>query len=105
MLQHSRVDDLVTQLENCFPGTVEVFSSSEISSSPTELGTYGNEKLAIMIEKYASGGDADFQIEDLRSKWESFSHSHSYRGESMQGILASESALATIHPCLSKVKH
>ena len=36
-----------------FPEVFSNFDPSEISSSPTELGTYGNEKLAIMEEKYA----------------------------------------------------
>ena len=93
-IQEKYMDDLITQLENRFPDSVEVeafsiFDPSKIPSSSTELGTYGNEKLAVMGEKYASGDDADFQIEDLRSEWESFRHllSGSYRGESIQGVL------------------
>ncbi len=78
-IQEKYIDDLVTQLENRFPDSVEVeafciFDSSKIPSSPTELSTYGNDKLAILGEKYARGDDADFQIEDLRSEWESFRH-------------------------------
>ena len=112
-IQEKYIDDLITQLENRFPDSVEVeafsiFDPSKIPSSSTELGTYGNEKLAVMGEKYASGDDADFQIEDLRSEWESFRHllSGSYRGESMQGVLktlASGPALAAMYPCLSKL--
>ena len=94
-IQEKYIDDLITQLENCSPDSVEVeaflliFDPSTIPSLSTELSTYGSEKLAVIGEKHASGDDADFQIEDLRSEWESFRHllSGSYRGESIQGVL------------------
>ena len=113
-IQEKYIDALVAQLENRFPDAVEVeafsiFDPSKLPASSTDLSSYGNDKLALLGEKYAVGDSADFQVEDLTSEWESFKHlfSDNYRQESMQGMLkalaTSESTVAAMYPCLSKL--
>ena len=113
-IQKQYITDLVSQLENRFPDSVEVeafsiFDPSKLPESLTDLTSYGNAKLALLGEKYADGDDADFQVEDLISEWESFKHllSDNYKQKSMQGVLeelaTSESTVAAMYPCLSKL--
>ena len=64
-IQEKYIDDLVSQLENRFPDSVEVeafsiFDPSKLPASSTDLGSYGDDKLALLGQKYAVGGDADF---------------------------------------------
>ena len=79
------------------------------SKLPTDLTRYGNDKIAMLGEKYCVGDDSDFKVEDLSSEWESFKHllSDKYRQESMRAVLkelaTSGCTVAEMYPCLSKL--
>ena len=110
-IQETYIDDLVAQLENRFPDSLEVeaFSILDPSKLPTDLTYYGNDKIALIGGKYCVGDDSDFTMEDLSSEWESFKHllSDKYRQESMQFVLkqlaTSGCTVAAMYPCLSQL--
>ena len=113
-IQEKYIDDLVTQLENRFPDSLELeafslLDPSKLPEKATEVTEYGNDKVAVLGAKYAVSDSADFKLDDLKSEWETFKHllADSFKEMSMQAVLKElavpESTLATMYPCLSKL--
>ena len=83
-IQDKCIDDLVAQLENHFPDSLEVeaFSIFDPTKLHTDLTCYGNDKIALIGEKYFVGDDSDFRVDYLSSEWENFKHFQISTGKS-----------------------
>lgn len=69
-IQEKYIDALVTQLQNHFPDSfdLEAFSildPSKLPKNAAELKEYGNDKVAVLGDRYAVGDTADFKLDDL----------------------------------------